>query len=261
MPADAFGRLYRHRRHVMLIDLTMTLREGMASHPSHGRTPLFLSGTLAHERLYPGLDRKNPYDGSPISFANANVHMCDHTGTHMDAPVHGDPNGMSVEQMPLDYGYGDAVWLDLSQHCDDEAQLEARDLEEAEHRGGEQVRPGDIVLVWTGWSEVLPDVGRYVDRHMGLTQDAAVWLRDRGILTLGIDTCTPETTAGVKTSPVHMNFLRPSSVGADQPVAIIENLVGIDRIPTKRFKFRGLPLPFAGLTGSPLRAVADVSDG
>ena len=58
---------------LMLVDLTMTLREGMASHPLHGRTPLFLSGTLAHERLYPGMDRKNPYDGSPISFANANV--------------------------------------------------------------------------------------------------------------------------------------------------------------------------------------------
>jgi kynurenine formamidase len=56
-----------------------------------------------------------------------------------------------------------------------------------------------------------------------------------------------------------MNFLKPNSVGADEPVAIIENLVGIDRIPTKRFRFRGLPLPFAGLTGSPLRAVAEAS--
>jgi kynurenine formamidase len=47
---------------------------------------------------------------------------------------------------------------------------------------------------------------------------------------------------------------------ADQPVAIIENLVGIDRIPSRRFKFCGLPLPFVELTGSPLRAIADAPD-
>lgn len=244
----------------MLVDLTMPLKEGMAGHPFHGRTPLFLSGTLAHDRLYPGMDRKNPYDGTPISFANANVQMCDHTGTHMDAPIHGDPNGIPVDEMPLDYGYGEAVWLDLSEHFEDEAELQAAQLEEAEHRGGEQIRAGDIVLVWTGWSKVLPDVDRYVHKHMGLTQDAAVWLRERGIRTLGIDTCTPETTTGAKTSPVHMNFLKPGSVGADQPVAIIENLVGIERVPTRRFQFRGLPLPFGGLTGSPIRAVAEVPE-
>jgi kynurenine formamidase len=243
----------------MLIDLTMTLHEGMASHPFHGRTPVFLSGTLQHDRLYPGLHRKNPYDGSPVSFTNANVLICDHTGTHMDAPVHCDPGGMSIDQMSLDYGYGGAVWLDLSEHFDEQAELNAEDLERAERRGGEQIRPGDIVLVWTSWSKVLPDLQRYAYQHMGLTQDAAVWLRDRGIRTLGVDTCTPETVGGADVSAVHMNFLKPSSVGADMPVAIIENLVGIDRIPAKRFMLRALPLPFAGLSGSPLRAVAEVS--
>lgn len=244
----------------MLVDLTMKLKEEMAGHPFHGRTPLFLSGTLAHDRLYPGMNRKNPYDGSPVSFANANVQMCDHTGTHMDAPIHGDPNGIGIDEMPLDYGYGDGMWLDLSPQFDEQAEINVSHLEEAEQRGGERIRPGDIVLVWTSWSTVLPDVDRYVYKHMGLTQDAAVWLRERGIRTLGIDTCTPETASGAKTSPVHMNFLKPSSVGADEPVAIIENLVGIDRIPTRRFKFRGLPLPFAGLTGSPLRAVAEAPE-
>jgi len=57
---------------------------------------------------------------------------------------------------------------------------------------------------------------------------------------------------------VHMNFLRPGGLGAGQPViAIIENLIGIDQIPTRRFRFSGLPLPFVGLTGSPIRAIAE----
>jgi kynurenine formamidase len=243
----------------MFVDLTMSVHEGMASHPFHGRTPLFLSGTLKHDRLYPSTDRRNPYDGSQLSFENANFQMCDHTGTHMDAPVHADPEGIGVDEMAIDYGHGDAVWLDLSAHFDDAAEITAEHLEAAERAGGETVRDGDILLLWTGWSTVLPDVQRYLYAHMGLTRDAAEWVRAKGVRTMGIDTCTPETVSGAKTSPVHMNLLRPRSLGGDDPViAIVENLVNINQIPVRRFTFSGVPLPLKGLTGSPVRAFAQV---
>jgi kynurenine formamidase len=152
---------------------------------------------------------------------------------------------------------GDAVWLDLSSRFSDAAEISAEDLDAAESQGGEQIRPGDILLAWTGWSTVLPDVERYVYKHMGLTQDAANWIRSREVKTLGIDTPTPETVAGAGSSPVHMNFLKPQSLGRGDPViAIIENLIHIDRIPQKRFTFCGVPLPFEGGTGSPVRALA-----
>jgi kynurenine formamidase len=187
--------------------------------------------------------------------------MCDHTGTHMDAPVHADPEGIGVDEMPIDYGHGAAVWLDLSQHFDDAAEITAEHLEEAEQAGGEAVRDGDILLLWTGWSTVLPDVQRYLYAHMGLTREAAEWVRAKGVRTMGIDTCTPETVSGAKTSPVHMNLLRPRSLGGDAPViAIVENLVNINQIPVRRFTFNGVPLPLKGLTGSPVRAFAKVAE-
>lgn len=246
----------------MFVDLTMPVHEGMACHPFHGKTPVFLSGTLKHDRLYPATDRRNPYDGSQLSFENGNFMMCDHTGTHMDAPVHADPDGIAVDEMGLEYGHGEAVWLDLAAHFDDAAELTADHLEEAEKASGERIKPGDILLLWTGWSTVLPDVQRYLYAHMGLTRDAAEWVRDKGVRTMGIDTCTPETVSGAGSSPVHMNLLRPRSLGGDEPViAIIENLVNIDKIPAHRFTFTGAPLPLQGLTGSPVRAFARVGRG
>jgi kynurenine formamidase len=117
------------------------------------------------------------------------------------------------------------------------------------------------VLVHTGWSELVADEPqRYLDEHMGLTKEAGEWLRARGIRTLGIDNSTVETTEGAYLSPVHMNFLRPRSLGlsGDDFIAIIENLVNLDRIPQHRFHFVGLPLPFEQGSGSPIRAMAVV---
>ncbi len=55
-----------------------------------------------------------------------------------------------------------------------------------------------------------------------------------------------------------MNFLRPASLGLDRQeyILIYENLVNIQQIPDRRFTFAGLPIPFRGASGSPVRAVA-----
>jgi kynurenine formamidase len=244
-----------------MIDLTHVLREGMIGHPFHGRTPVRLAGTLNHW-IYQHMDRRNPYDGQPLSFANEQWVLNGNTGTHMDSVWHADPDTVySADKMPVECGYGPAIWLDCSFVKAPKAQVTPEVLEEAERRSGEQIQTGDIVLVHTGWSELVTDEPqRYLDEHMGLTKEAGEWLRERGIRTLGIDNSTVETTEGAYLSPVHMNFLRPRSLGLsdDDFIAIIENLVNLDRIPQHRFHFVGLPLPFERGSGSPIRAMAVV---
>src|SRR5699024_3483241 len=80
-------------------------QEGMAQHPAHGRTPLFMSGTRNHE-LDKGLEIINPYDDSDVtSFENENIIVCGHTGTHMDSCYHFDPESeLTIEKMPIDCG-------------------------------------------------------------------------------------------------------------------------------------------------------------
>lgn len=240
------------------IDLTHVLREGMIGHPFHGRTPVKLAGTLNHW-MYASTTRLNPYDGSQLSFANEQWVLNGNTGTHMDSVWHADPEGIGADRMPIECGLGTAVKLDVSFAMAPRASLTPADLERAERESGETVGAGDIVLIHTGWSQHADsDPVAYLDDHMGLTKEAGEWLRARDVRTVGIDNSTVETFDGARESPVHMNFLRPASLGLPREkfIAIIENLRNLDAIPVSRFQFIGLPLPFEGGSGSPIRALA-----
>ncbi|RFU65170.1 cyclase family protein [Peribacillus glennii] len=242
-----------------LIDLTMPIYEGMPQHPAHGNTPHFMSGTRSHD-AWRNFNRRNHYDESDlVSFENENIIICGHTGTHMDACFHGDPSSdYSIDKMPVECGFGDAVWLDVSFRYGPKAEVTAKDLKDAEEKSGTTIRPGDIVLIHTGWSTIKDPV-KYAFDHMGLSIEAGEWLREKKVKTVGIDNCNVDT-AGALNLPVHMNFLRPRSLGLanDDFIAIIENLVNIDRIPKSRFLFSGAPIPYLGGTGGQVRALGFV---
>jgi kynurenine formamidase len=255
---DNFSERAQEPMPLKMIDLTTEQFEGNCTHPVHGRTPLMFPGTGSHA-LTRRWGLKNPYDGSSLSVANEHILITGHTGTHVDAPFHVDPQGASVEKVPCERAAGDALWLDLSSMGNSRALIEPLDLERAEREGAEQIRPSDIVLVHTGWLDGAGDrsVKSYVEDAPALSRAAGEWLRARGIKALGVDLPTPDPH-GASDLPIHMNFLRPRSIGlADQEyILIYENLTNIGRIPSRRFLFVGLPIPFRGASGSPVRAVA-----
>jgi kynurenine formamidase len=241
-----------------IVDLTMGIREGMPQHMAHGRSPLYLSGTRQHQ-MWKECKKPNPYDPSEmVSFQNEQIVICGHMGTHMDACFHADPlSKQTIEQMPLDRGYGTAVWLDVSFRRAPRVAINPEDLAVAENKSDTPIQPDDIVLVYTGWSTIIEeDPAKYSSDFMGLSKEAGEWLRAKKVKTVGLDTCNIDAFA--TPSPVHMNFLRPRSLGLrnEDYIAIIENLVNINKIPTSRFHFVGVPLPFLGSTGSPIRAFA-----
>ena len=69
-----------------------------------------------------------------------------HMGTHLDAPRHFVTNGKTIDQLPLDWLYGDGVIVDVSDICDDLAIFTPEDLEKRA-----EIRDGDILLIHTGW--------------------------------------------------------------------------------------------------------------
>ncbi|BCJ85502.1 cyclase family protein [Effusibacillus dendaii] len=239
-----------------IIDLTRVIQEGMAQHPAHGKSPVFLSGTRSHD-FWKRLEYPNPYDPDDcVSFQNEQIIVCGHTGTHMDSCFHADPeSGYTIDRMPLECGFGNAIWLDVSHKFKPKGQISAKDLQEAEFRSGASILPNDIVLIHTGWSSVT-DPAEYSTHFMGLAKDAGEWLREKKVRTVGIDSCNLD--AHDMAHPVHMNFLRPRSLGLDNSdfIAIIENLVHIDQIPKARFLFSGAPIPYLGATGGQIRAMA-----
>ena len=239
------------------IDLTMEQCEGNHTHPVHGRTPLMFPGTGSHAltRMW---GHKNPYDGSDISVANEYILICGHTGTHVDAPYHVDAKSrLTVEKLPIERTMGTAVWLDLSAVCSADVVLGPEELRAAEIAGGEPIRLGDIVLLHTGWYSLDRPVPDYIQHSPSVSKEGAEWLRGKGIVALGMDLPSPDGHAA-RSLPVHMNFLKPKSLGLAESeyILIYENLVNIHAIPSRRFYFSGLPIPFRGATGSPVRATA-----
>ena len=70
--------------------------------------------------------------------------MSDHAGTHVDAPKHFDPTpgALSIDQMPIEDFYTEAICLDLS-HVELKATISVQEME-VENRiwfNGEVVRP------------------------------------------------------------------------------------------------------------------------
>ena len=242
-----------------LVDLTMTLREGMVGHASHGRTPVRLPGSMSHAS-FRNQSRANPYDGGQLSFANEQWVVNGNTGTHMDSVWHADPESQyTMEKMPIRCGLGPAIILQVHGVVGPGEALGAADLERSEAQSGSRIEAGDIVLLNTGSGRlVADDPDAYLTDYVALDRDAGEWLRARGVRTVGIDAPTVDAVESVPTSPVHMNFLRPRSLGLldHDFIAIIENLTNLDAVASTRFHFTGLPLPFEGGSGSPIRAIA-----
>jgi kynurenine formamidase len=241
------------------VDLTMPIVEGMPRNLAHGRSPVFLSGTQTH-RETARRDVRNVYEHDDVvSTENDVVLLSTHNGTHLDAPFHADASSsLTIDRLPLDVAIGTAVCLDVSSRSGPRAAVGEKDLERAEALLDAPVARGEIVLVRTDWDDRMAgDPVAWYEEHPGLSRDGAEWLRARGARLVGIDSCSVDP-AGAADLPAHMNFLRPASAGLDAAdhIAVIESLVGLAQLPAHRFEFFAAPLPFAGATGSPIRALA-----
>jgi len=174
-----------------------------------------------------------------LKYNMTQVSMATHQGTHLDAMYHFVDDGKTIDQMPLEWFYGDAILLRLPKAPREEIQV--ADFQPIE----DQLKPGTRLVYETGWSQHFGQDDYFSD-FPSLTQDAARYLVGRGIRLLGMDTPTPSRDW----YEVHHILL-----GKDAEVVVVEGLTNLAALPT-RFTFCGFPLNFKGRDGSPIRAVA-----
>ena len=78
----------------------------------------------------------------------SNFRMFAHYPTHIDAPSHHFQDGQTIDEVPLNRLMGAAALIDLSDHGRN-AGITDDTLEERGHH----TRPGDICILYTGWSD------------------------------------------------------------------------------------------------------------
>ncbi len=147
------------------------------------------------------------------------------------------------------------------------------DLDEACHRAGVEIEPGDVVLVRTGQSAHLALPGRpglggappvrdltaYTWPAPGLTVDTAEWFHQHDVAAVATDTMVLEVYPCEDESlylPVHLLHLVEMGMTQGQNWFLDELADACAADGRYTFLLDATPLPFTNATGSPLNPVA-----
>ncbi len=209
------------------IDLTLTISESIPSFPGSPK-PQFISWSNLKD------------DGYNLEL----LFLSSHTGTHLDAPYHFIKNGLKINQIPIDRLIGKATIIKLQKNKN--IAITKLDIILFEKKNG-KISNHSSVFFFTGWQKNLKK-DNYFTENPGLAISAAKYLVSKKINLVGID--SPSIDSGKDESfSVHHILLKNN-------ILIVENLVNLNKIPSKEFNFTILPLKLKNATGSPVRAVA-----
>ncbi|MEA2277258.1 MAG: hypothetical protein QOI62_3029 [Solirubrobacteraceae bacterium] len=227
-----------------LVDLSLGIYNGMPAHALFP-SPIFLPYVTHEAAKDAGLGTADDLFTYSINY----ISTLEHVGTHVDAPLHINVDGDSVDKMDLDWFVGKAVCLDL-RHIEDLGEIDVADLEKAEAESGVEI-DGHIVLLCIGFHARHWPNPEVVTKNPGLTAAATHWLADRNSRMHGIE--GPSTDrAGNREFPSH-RVCRDRGIYHFEWLVNLEELVGVGE-----FQFYGFPLKIEGGTGSPVRAVAEI---
>lgn len=246
-----------------LIDLSVPVLDG----PSEA-TPVEISvidHKAAPEAL--GLRAEDFPEGESIS--NETITLTTHTGTHMDAPLHyglrsGGQAAAAIDGIPLDWCLAPGVRLDL-RHVPPGAGITTADIQDALAKIPHEVRPGDIVLIWTG-ADRLWGTAAYRTEHPGMTRESTAYLVERGAKIIGIDAWGFDrpfaSMLGDYRERADNRVLWPAHLyGREQPYCQLEKLANLGALPDAvGFTVICFPVKLAGLGAGWSRVVAVVGE-
>jgi len=178
-------------------------------------------------------------------FAELQVTMVLHSGTHIDAPCHILANTKSLSDFPVDKFIGTAIVIP----CVDKKEIDLSYLKTLEHK----IAAVDFILFFTGW-QYKWNSDAYFENCPTLTPEAATWLTQFKLKGIGIDAFSvdPIISAHIVTQenlPNHFILM-------EQEMILIENLTNLDKLPDGIFSFQCLPINIEHADGSPVRAIA-----
>ena len=230
---------------VKVVDLTHTLEKDSPYWPED--TP----GTPFHTSVA-ATYRK---DG----FFARNLSMPEHFGTHMDAPIHFDPKGETVDRIAVEKFLAPAVVIDVRAAARSNAdyRVTAQDVENWIKSHG-AIPSGAVVFFQTGWAARWPSQKRYMNADAkgvlhfpGLSLEAARYLlKNAQPVGIGID------TGSIDYGPSKDFLVHHLTMSAG--LYHLENVANLDQLPATGSSVIALPLKLGGGSGAPARVLAFV---
>lgn len=205
-----------------IIDLSRTITPGMQCFPGD-MTPEI-------ERLEAG------------GFRTANVSLCSHSGTHIDAPAHLSSQSVTLDMMPPETFWGLALLIDARGAAGRGIEISGL----APH--AEKLAEADFLLLRTGWEDKF-GTAEYLTGFPTLSREAAEYALSLGLRGFGFDAISADRVESEE-CPIHRTLLGAGAL-------IIENLRGLKELPEgETFLLAALPMPLAQADGAPARVMA-----
>jgi kynurenine formamidase len=238
---------------VEVVDLTTPLQES---------TPILeLPPPLANTSRF-RLEELSRYDDRGPAWYWNDIHTGEHTGTHLDAPVHwvSGKDGLDVSQAPLRTLVAAAAVIDMTAEVEENPDF----LLEVEHVTAWEAAHGPLpeggwLLLRTGWSARGDDAAAFANADEngphtpGVSPECARWLAQESPIT-GFGTETVGTDAGAAHSfdppfACHNYLMGANKWG-------LTSLRNLDALPATGAVLIVSPLPIVGGSGSPARVLA-----
>ena len=202
------------------IDASVPLRSGMVHWPDNPPVRI--------ERM---LDMKRG-DVANVSM----ISLGSHTGTHMDAPIHFVRGGEGMDRMPLDATVGRARVIEIRDPI-------AIKLDELDPHG---IGRGERVLFKTQNSSRRWWAEDFVEDFVYVSQEAARYLADRGVKTVGVDY--------LSVGGFHKDGVETHQALLGAGIWVIEGLY-LSGVEPGEYELVCLPLKVEDGDGAPARAI------
>src|SRR5215831_3173534 len=208
-----------------LVDLTLEITSDMITFPGYPM-PTFIKWSNFETQGY----------------VSETMFLSTHTGTHMDAPFHFDPNGPTIDKVEIErYVCNDALLLKIQK--DSNQIISSDDIRRSKY----EIKEKDTIVFSTGWEKRIKEKDNYINNNPGLSKDAAEFLVEKKVNAVAID--CPSIDKGTDSGlVVHRTLL-------SNQILIIENLCNLYKFNNQRFTLLITPLKLAGASGSPIRAI------
>ena len=252
-----------------VIDLSTTIEDGLACDPPSSIPKIEYTkhqdaaAVQSMLGFFPGSTVEDLPDG--MGWAFEMVSLGTHTGTHLDAPYHfhptmdGGERAITIDEVPLEWCYCDAVMLDFSDK-EDGYIITPEDLEAKFKEMGYELKPLDIVLVQSGAAPYFGDAG-YLLKGCGLGWDSTCWLTAKGVKVAGTDAWSwdpplPITSKRFAATKNKKLIWEGHKAGMERGYCHMEKLTNLDKLPTHGFKVVCFPQKIKGGSAGWCRPVA-----